>query len=113
MTTQHELPNFTPRGGNAGISFNSPPWSIRVLANHTGERLLAYSVDPSQRQYLMKATPIDINAAYALNRYVSLYVDVVNLFNAGRQYQYRWIPDHRSDTWVYTTFVKFGVRGTF
>jgi TonB-dependent receptor len=113
VTTQHELANFTPRGGNAGITYTGHPWMVRVLANHTGERLLAYTADPSQRQYLMKATPIDINATYALNRYVSLYLDVINLFNAGRQYQYRWIPDHRSDTWVYTTFVKFGVRGAF
>ena len=113
VTTQHELANFTPRGGNAGISYSGHPWTMRVLANHTGERLLVYAADASQRQYLMKATPIDINAAYALNRYASVYVDVVNLFNAGRQYQYRWIPDHRSDTWVYTTFIKVGVKGTF
>ena len=113
VTTQHELANFTPRGGNAGITYSAHPWMARVLANHTGERLLVYAADPSQRQYLMKATPIDFNASYALNRYVSVYVDVINVFNAGRQYQYRWIPDHRSDTWVYTTFVKFGVRGTF
>jgi TonB-dependent receptor len=113
VTTQHELANFTPRGGNVGVSYIAHPWSIRVLANHTSERLLAYTADPSQRQYLMKATPIDLNLAYSLNRYASVYVDVVNLFNAGRQYQYRWIPDHRSDTWVYTTFIKAGVRGTF
>ncbi len=113
VTKQHELANFTPRGGNAGISYSGHPWTARILANHTGERLLAYSADPSQRQYLIKATPIDVSLAYALNRYASLYLDVTNLFNVGRQYQYRWIPSHRSDTWVYTTFVKFGVKGTF
>jgi iron complex outermembrane receptor protein len=111
--TQHELPNFTPRGGNLGITYIAHGWTVRALANHTGERLLAYTVDPSQRQYLLAATPIDLNVSYAVSPRLRLYVDVINVFNVGRQYQYKYVPEHRSDTWVYTTVIKAGVSGSF
>jgi TonB-dependent receptor len=113
VTTQNELPNFTPRGGNFGLTYIGYGWTVRALVNYTDDRLLAYSADPSQRQYLMAAAPVDFNVAYDVSQHFRVYVDVINAFNAGRQYQYKGTPNHRSDTWVYTPVVKFGVMANF
>ncbi len=111
--TQGELPNFTPRSGNMGLSYIGYNWTIRVKANYTGERLLVYQADPSRRQFGVAHTPWDLNIAYAVNPRVRLFVDVINVFNEGIGHQYMYIPDRKTASDRASTVVKFGVGGTF
>jgi TonB-dependent receptor len=111
--TSAELANFTPRTGNFGISYIDHQWTIRLLVNHTGRRLIGYNADPSLREWQYASTPIDLKFAYALSRRLSLYCDIIDVFNVGRQNQYIYIPERKATTILYSTIVKFGVSGNF
>lgn len=111
--TKSELPNFTPRSGNVGLSYNGYDWTVRVKANYTGERLLVYQADASRRQYGVAHTPIDLNVAYAVNPKLRLFVDVINVFNVGIGHQYMFVGDRKTASDRSSTVIKFGVGGTF
>ncbi|PTX98540.1 TonB-dependent receptor [Opitutus sp. ER46] len=113
VVTQSELPNFTPRAANVGVSYIRNRWTVRVMANHTGNRLIVYNDDPSQREYQFATTPIDVNLAYAFSKKFRVYVDVIDVFNVGRQNQYLYVPERKSATFVYSTVVKVGISGNF
>lgn len=44
---------------------------------------------------------------------MSLYADVINVFNTPTNHEYTYIPDRKSRSDLYTTIIKFGVSGTF
>ncbi|MBL9211516.1 MAG: TonB-dependent receptor [Opitutaceae bacterium] len=111
--TGRTLPLFTPRTGNAGISYLGHGWTVRVKMNYASDRLSSYNADESRRVYDKGSTPVDFNLAYAFSRRVSVYADVINVFNTGTNHQYTYIPDRMTRNDLYTTVIKFGVSGTF
>ncbi|MBL9199043.1 MAG: TonB-dependent receptor [Opitutaceae bacterium] len=111
--TGRSLPLFTPRTGNVGISYISRGWTVRVKMNYAADRLESYNADPSRRVYDKGSTPVDFNVAYAVSRRLSLYADVINVFNTGTNHQYTYIPDRMTRNDLYTTVIKFGVSGNF
>lgn len=111
--TGRSLPLFTPRTGNVGISYLARGWTVRVKMNYAADRLESYNADPSRRVYDKGSTPVDFNLAYALSRRLSVYADVINVFNTGTNHQYTYIPDRMTRNDLYTTVIKFGVSGNF
>ncbi|MBL9211081.1 MAG: TonB-dependent receptor [Opitutaceae bacterium] len=111
--TGRTLPLFTPRTGNAGISYLGHGWTVRVKMNYASDRLSSYNADESRRVYDKGSTPVDFNLAYAFSRRLSVYADVINVFNTGTNHQYTYIPDRMTRNDLYTTVIKFGVSGTF
>jgi iron complex outermembrane recepter protein len=111
--TGWQLPNFTPRAGNAGISYIAHGWTVRVKMNYTGERLQSFNADPSRLTYNTVSKPVDLNIAYAVRRYLNVYADVINVFNAPTNHEYRYIPSRKSRSDKYTMIIKFGVSGAF
>ncbi|MBM3853703.1 MAG: TonB-dependent receptor, partial [Verrucomicrobia bacterium] len=107
------IPLFTPRTGNAGISYLARGWTIRVKVNYSSDRLQSYNADPSRRVYDKGSTPVDFNLAYAFSRRFSVYADVINVFNTGTNHQYTYIPDRMTRNDLYTTIIKFGISGTY
>ena len=81
--------------------------------NYTGARLSSFNADPSRRIYDNISKPVDFNVAYALNRRLSVYADVINVFNTPTNHQYVYIPDRKRRNDLYTTVIKFGVSGSF
>jgi iron complex outermembrane receptor protein len=111
--TQRQLPNFTPRSGNVGISYIAYGWTMRVKATHTGDRLAVYNADPSRMIFGVPHTPVDVNLAYSFSQRLRVYIDAINVFNVGSQSQYQYISDRRSRTDRFTTLIKFGFSGNF
>ena len=109
----HELPNFTPKSGNMGISYLAHGWTVRAKWNYTGERLQSFNNDPSQRVYNTVSKPVDLNIAYSVTRWLSVYADVINVFNTPTNHEYTYIPDRKTRSDLYTTVIKFGVSGSF
>ncbi|MDO8540029.1 MAG: TonB-dependent receptor [Opitutaceae bacterium] len=111
--TGSQLPLFTPRTGNVGVSYIGHGWTARVKMNYSSDRLESFNADPSRRTYDKGSTPVDLNLAYALNRRLSVYADVINVFNTGTNHTYRYIRDRAVRNDLYTTVIKFGVSGSF
>lgn len=111
--TGSQLPGFTPKTGNVGISYMAHGITARVKMNYTGNRLESYNADPSRRTFDKESLPVDVNLAYALNRWLSVYADVINVFNTPTNHQYRYVPSRMNRNDLYTTTIKFGVSGSF
>jgi TonB-dependent receptor len=111
--TGHDLPNFTPKSGNLGVSYIAHGWTVRAKWNYTGSRLLSFNADPSQRVYNTVSKPVDLNLAYQIKRWLSVYADVINVFNTPTNHEYTYIPDRKTRSDLYTTVIKFGVSGAF
>lgn len=111
--TGSELVGFTPRTGNVGISYIAHGVTVRVKMNYTGTRLDGFNADPSRRSYDKESLPVDLNLAYAVNRWLSVYADVINVFNTPTNHQYRYVPSRMNRNDLYTTTIKFGVAGSF
>jgi TonB-dependent receptor len=111
--TGAKLPLFTPRTGNVGISYIAHGWTVRVKMNYSSDRLETFNADPSRLTYDKGSTPVDLNLAYAINRRLSVYADVINVFNTGTNHQYRYIKDRMVRNDLYTTVIKLGVSGSF
>jgi iron complex outermembrane receptor protein len=111
--TGRSLPLFTPRTGNVGVSYIARGWTTRVKMNYSSDRLESYNADPSRRVYDKGSTPVDFNIAYAFSRRLSVYADVINVFNTGTNHQYVYIPDRAVRNDLYTTVIKFGLSGSF
>ena len=108
-----QLPNFTPKSGSAGISYIAHGWMIRLKQTYTGDRLVSYNDDPSRRTYNTVSQPTDLNLAYAVNRRLSVYADVINVFDRPTNHEYTYIPDRKTRSDRYTPVIKFGVSGAF
>jgi iron complex outermembrane recepter protein len=113
MRTGAQLPNFTPKSGNLGISYIRHGWTIRAKWNYTGSRLQSFNADPAQRTYNTVSKPVDLNFAYQLRKWVSVYADIINVFNTPTNHEYTYIPDRKTRSDLYTTVIKFGVSGSF
>jgi iron complex outermembrane recepter protein len=108
-----QLPNFTPKSGNLGVSYHGHGATVRVKWNYTGERLQSFNNDPSQRTYNTVSKPVDVNLAYAVTKWLSVYADVINVFNTPTNHEYTYIRDRKTRSDLYTTVIKFGVSGSF
>ena len=108
-----DLVGFTPRTGNVGISYILHGITVRAKMNYTGNRLDSFNADPSRRSYDVESFPVDLNLAYAVNRYLNVYADIINVFNTQTNHQYRYVPERTSRNDLYTTVIKFGVSGSF
>jgi TonB-dependent receptor len=111
--TGRSLPLFKPRTGNVGVSYIAHGWTVRVKMNYSADRLQSYNADPSRRVYDKGSTPVDFNLAYAFSRRLSMYADVINVFNVGTNHQYTYIRDRMTRNDLYTTVIKFGFSGTW
>ncbi|MFZ9748021.1 MAG: TonB-dependent receptor [Opitutaceae bacterium] len=107
------LPLFTPRTGNVGVSYLAHGWTVRVKVNHMSDRLETYNANPSRRVYDKGSTPVDVNLAYAFSRRLSVYADVINVFNVGTNHQYTYVRERATRNDLYTTVIKFGLSGNF
>ena len=68
-----------PSSPNAGISYLGHPGSIRVSYNYRGRYLTGFNVNESRATYAHARPVVDIKTLYNINRYYSVYLDVVNL----------------------------------
>lgn len=113
VASSSAVPGFTPRSGNIGVSWIGYGWTVRVKGKYEGDRLRSYNANPAQRIYTNENFPIDLNLAYTINRRLSAFVDVINVFDSRTFDDYIYVEDRPLRTFKFSTYVKFGVSGRF
>ena len=107
------VPGFTPRSGNIGLSWIAQGWTVRIKAKYEGDRLRVYNANPAQRIYVNDNFPIDVNVGYTINRKLSAFVDVINVFDSRTFDDYIYVEDRPLRTIKYSTYIKAGISGRF
>ena len=108
-----QVAGFIPRTANVSLSWRHRGFSSRVLVNHTGRYLTAYSAtNAALNVYRDNRTITSVGVGYQVRPTVSLNVDVNNLFNEPQRL-YRYIPDRLRDIYIPGTTVTFSVGGQF
>jgi TonB-dependent receptor len=107
------VPGFTPRSGNVGLSWIAHGWTVRVKGKFEGDRLRVYNANPALRVYVNDNFPVDLNVAYTVNRRLSLFVDVINVFDSRTFDDYQYVEDRPLRTFKFSTYVKAGISGRF
>jgi iron complex outermembrane recepter protein len=113
VTSAGAVPNFTPRSGNIGVSWIGYGWTVRVKGKYESDRLRSYSANPAQRIYTNDNFPIDLNVAYNITRGLSVFMDVINVFDARTFDDYVYVEDRPLRTFKFSTYIKAGVSGRF
>jgi len=75
-----EVAGFNPETGNVGISYIKNRATIRVQLNHYGRYLSGFSLTRSALTYMQARDAVDIKTSYQISRYLSVYLDAVNVF---------------------------------
>ena len=113
VSSSGAVPNFTPRSGNIGLSWIGHGWTVRIKGKYEGDRLRSYNANPAQRIYTNDNFPIDLNLAYNLSRRVTLFADVINVFDSRTFDDYIYVEDRPLRTFKFSTYIKVGVSGRF
>jgi iron complex outermembrane recepter protein len=108
-----ELAKFVPRTTNVGLSYQWRALGFRVAQRYTSAFLNSYNANPHQRSRFRPDEKLDVSVTYQLRRQITLYVDVLNVFN-------KWSDEYGGNdssrvtfSNVYGTKINFGVNGRF
>ncbi len=71
---------FNPFIGNVGISYIQSKWNLRASYNYRHKYLTGFNANESRATYAAARPVVDIKTLYNVNRKLSLYLDVVNVF---------------------------------
>jgi TonB-dependent receptor len=89
LTPNPRVAGFNPFVANVGVSYLRTPWNLRVSYNYRGKYLTGYNANESRATYAHARPTVDIKTLYIINRYYSVYLDVVNVFmEPDRQTEY-------------------------
>jgi iron complex outermembrane recepter protein len=113
VASSSAVPGFTPRSGNVGLSWIAHGWTVRVKAKYESDRLRQYNANPALRIYVNDNFPVDLNVAYTINRRLSAFVDVINVFDTRTFDDYQYIEDRPLRTFKFSTYIKAGISGRF
>lgn len=106
VSSSSAVPGFTPRSGNVGVSWIAYGWTVRVKAKYESDRLRVYNANPANRICINDNCPIDLNVAYTINRRLSAFLDVINVFDARTFDDYQYIEERPLRTFKFSTYIK-------
>lgn len=75
------LPGFRPFLGNAGLALKYRRLLARASYKYQAGGLASFNVDPTLRTYNTEDKTVDANLQYQLTSKVTVFVDVINVFN--------------------------------
>lgn len=113
VVTGAELNGFVPRTMNAGLSYVYRSWDVRVKMNYRSSSMYAYSSNPALRNYRFPKRIYDLNLKYNWSPRVSVFMDVINIFNDPIDDTYLYVPNRNRFSQVFTTAIKAGISGRF
>ncbi len=109
------LPEQAPRIYNASIYYDKGRWHGRLAWNHLGQlwddRFPNFT--PSgfyANRYQAPTNNVDLQAAYDVNRHISLSVDALNLTAQGMKYHYGQSQELLQSEWKLPTEIMFGLK---
>ncbi|MSU49733.1 MAG: TonB-dependent receptor [Opitutus sp.] len=108
-----ELAKFVPRTANAGVSYQWKAFGCRIAQRYTSAYLDGYNALPHLRTRFRPDEKLDVSVNYQIRRQLTVYVDVLNVFN-------KWPDQYTGDdssrvtfSNVYGTKINFGLNGRF
>ena len=107
------LAGFLNKTGNLGVSYRGYGFDIRPQAVYRGSYLVSTSTDPSLVTYQRAKTTWSIKSRYALNRHLSVFLDLENLFSEPVSLTYALYSDRVILDYQFPTKIVGGLTGRF
>lgn len=111
--TTGQVVGFTPRSGNASVTWRYKALGVRARVNYMGEAVINFTAaTPARNLYRFARTVTDAGVTFALRPQLQLFCDVSNLSNEPLAF-YRYVPSQRERTILNGTTLTAGVNGRF
>jgi TonB-dependent receptor len=111
--TGAELAGFMPETINASVSYAHRAWEVQVKYTRRAANLRDYNANPLLRVYYYGKDNFDLNLKYKWHPRLTLFADVINVFDDPIADAYIYIPQRLRLHQVFTTAVKAGISGRF
>jgi outer membrane receptor protein involved in Fe transport len=111
--TGAELAGFMPETINASVSYAHRAWEVQVKYTRRAANLRDYNANPLLRVYYYGKDNFDLNLKYKWHPRLTLFTDVINVFDDPIADAYIYIPQRLRLHQVFTTAVKAGISGRF
>jgi TonB-dependent receptor len=109
----HQVAGFTPRSGNANITWRYKAFGVRARVNHSGAFTTMFNASaPARNQYREARTVTDLGFTFALRPKLQLFADLNNLTDEPLTF-YRYVPSQRERTILNGTTMTVGMNGRF
>ncbi|MFO1448952.1 MAG: TonB-dependent receptor [Opitutaceae bacterium] len=111
----NNLTGMRPRSGNAGLTYNSSRWDLRLMWNYADTYLASLNTgDPSSSEFIGRRGQFDFFARFTVRENLNLFLDVINLTEENRG---RYSGLYRDDRWAQTNLfprsISAGVQARF
>ena len=113
VMTGAQLAGFMPETFNAGVTYALRAWDIQVKYTHRSENLRDYNANPLSRVYYYAKKNVDVNLKYKWHPRLSLFVDVINVFDDPIANAFIFVNKRTRYNQVFTPSIKAGVSGRF
>ncbi len=111
--TGAELAGFMPETFNAGVSYTLRAWDAQVKYTYRAENLRDYNANPLLRVYYYSKKNVDINLKYRWHPRLTLFVDVINVFDDPIANAFIYVNSRTRYNQVFTPAIKAGLSGRF
>lgn len=105
------IPGFMPETFNAGITYAYRAWEAGVKYTYRAQNLRDYNANPLLRVYYYSKKNVDLNLKYKWHPRLTLFVDVINIFDDPIANSYINVPQRLRFNQVFTPAIKAGVSG--
>jgi hypothetical protein len=102
-----------PETINASVSYAHRAWEVQVKYTRRASNLRDYNANPLLRVYYYGKDNFDLNLKYKWHPRLTLFTDVINVFDDPIADAYIYIPQRLRLHQVFTTAVKAGISGRF
>ena len=106
-----EIAGFMPETFNAGITYAYRAWEAGVKYTYRAQNLRDYNANPLQRVYYYSKKNVDLNLKYKWHPRLTLFVDVINIFDDPIANAFINVPQRTRYNQVFTPAIKAGVSG--
>jgi TonB-dependent receptor len=111
--TGSEIAGFMPETFNASITYAYRAWEAQVKYTYRAENLRDYNANPLLRVYYYSKKNVDLNLKYKWHPRLSLFVDVINIFDDPIANAFVYVNNRTRFNQVFTPSIKAGVSGRF
>ena len=111
--TGAQIAGFMPETFNAGVSYTLRAWDLQVKYTHRAQNLRDYNANPLLRVYYYSKKNVDLNLKYKWRPWLTLFVDVINVFDDPIANAFVYVPERTRYNQVFTPAIKAGVSGRF
>ncbi len=109
--TGAEIAGFMPETFNAGLTYAYRAWEAGIKYTYRAQNLRDYNANPLARVYYYSKKNVDLNLKYKWHPRLTLFVDVINLFDDPIANAFIYVPHRTRYNQVFTTAIKAGVSG--